>query len=138
MLIGALSKRSGVSRDTIRYYEKLSLLVAKDRHAGNRYKRYGREALDRLHHIKQLKDVGFTLREIHGLLSSEENLHPCDGLPRKIGKKIERIDAQIALLVGFKASLVEMRAACRGNCDSPGGIPTCVPSASSPQSSKCC
>src|SRR5690348_8538603 len=104
MLIGELSKRSGLSRDTIRYYEKLSLVTMKYRRIGNRYKDYGQEAVDRLRRIQQLKNIGFTLREVRQLLVGQENRHPCEGLPLRLMQKLEKIDKQIAVLLSFKAS----------------------------------
>jgi DNA-binding transcriptional MerR regulator len=140
MLIGELSKRSGFSRDTIRYYEKRSLLAAPDRSSENQYKNYGREAIDRLLHIRQLKDIGFTLQEIRRLLAGQENRHPCEGLPLQLAQKVEKIDQQVAVLLNFKASLVGMQNACNGECGTSGGVPECVPQAgaSRRQPSRCC
>ena len=139
MLIGELSKCSGLSRDTIRYYEKLLLLAAKDRCPGNRYKNYGRETLERLHRIRQLKDIGFTLREICRLLAGGENLHPCKDLPLQLTQKLEKIDDQVAVLLKFKASLLGMLDACNGKCGTRNGVPACVPQVeASRQASKGC
>lgn len=139
MLIGELSKRSGLSRDTIRYYEKLMLLAAANRNVGNDYKNYGYDALERLHHIQQLKDIGFTLREIRQLLAGGGNHHPCRDLPLQLTQKIENIDEKIAALLDFKSSLIKMQRACNGACGILNGIPACVPEVdASKQSSKCC
>lgn len=143
MLIGQLSKRSGLSRDTIRYYEKLQLLVVGDRVAGNDYKNYTSAALDRLRHIQQLKAVGFTLREIRNLLASDGGVHPCQELPQQLAGKIEQLSTQISALAQVRASLVEMQGACTGACSTAGGVPSCVPSCipSAPaprQAGRCC
>jgi DNA-binding transcriptional MerR regulator len=139
MLIAELSKRSGLSRDTIRYYEKLRLLMAPNRHADNQYRNYGPEALERLRQIGTLKDMGFTLREIHRLLAAAEGTHPCDGLPDQLARKLGRIDEQVATLLKFKASLLGMQAACDGGCGTSNGVPACVPPAgASRQPVKCC
>lgn len=129
MLIGELSKRCGLSRDTIRYYEKLRLIVVGDRVAGNDYKIYGRESLDRLNHIQQLKTVGFTLREIRNLLLADENAHPCKELPHQLAEKIEHVSKQISVLVRVRSSLLEMQRACTGSCSTASGVPSCVPEA---------
>lgn len=139
MLIGELSRCSGLSRDTIRYYEKLLLLTVKNRSAGNQYKNYGREALERLRHIQQLKDIGFTLREIRELLVGEGNTHPCKDLPLQLTQKLEKIDEQVTVLLKFKAPLLGMQKACNGECSTLDGVPPCVPKAgASRQTSKCC
>lgn len=139
MLIGELSKQSGLSRDTIRYYEKLSLLAVTARCHSNHYKDYGPEVLDRLRRIQQLKNIGFTLREIHQLLVGKEGRHPCDGLSRQLTRKIEKIDAQLAALLHHKAALLAMQGACTEDCSTLSGVPTCVPQSdpSSP-AKRCC
>lgn len=69
MLIGTLSKLSGLSRDTIRYYEKIGLLqLPKSARRENGYKDYPEETLKTLKEILRYKDLGFTLEEIRELL----------------------------------------------------------------------
>lgn len=69
MLIGQLSKRSGFSKDTIRYYEKIGLLIIpKEARCGNNYKDYPEAALQTLKAIRKYKELGFTLEEIRELL----------------------------------------------------------------------
>ncbi len=139
MLIGQLSKATGVSRDTIRYYEKLKLLVVSNRSASNLYKNYGVDAVKRLHLIKTLKNAGFSLREIRQLCSGTEGANPCSDLPSKLTNKIETINMQIATLQMFKASLLDIRTACDGNCTTSKGVPTCLPSRENFQTpNKCC
>lgn len=69
MLIGQLSKQSGFSRDTIRYYEKIGLIVLPKRaRRDNNYKDYPDEVLHQLKAIRKYKDLGFTLEEIRELI----------------------------------------------------------------------
>lgn len=69
MLIGTLSRLSGLSRDTIRYYEKIGLLLLpKSARRENGYKDYPEETLKTLKEILRYKDLGFTLEEIRELL----------------------------------------------------------------------
>ncbi len=69
MLIGELSKQTGLSKDTIRFYEKLGLITAISKDEGRKsYKRYGAETIERLSMIVQCKGLGFTLGEIKQLL----------------------------------------------------------------------
>lgn len=128
MLIGELSKRSGLTQDTIRYYEKLRLLECVQRYAGNQYKNYGSAELKRLLQIQQLKGVGFTLREVRLFLLGAESENACQNMPQQLNQKIETIDRQLAVLESFKALLVEMKAGCDGACESIDGLPSCVPS----------
>ncbi|GAX45083.1 MerR family transcriptional regulator [Tolypothrix sp. NIES-4075] len=69
MLISELSRKTGLSKDTIRFYEKIGLIIASDRQAGTRvYKEYSTETIERLLMINQGKGLGFTLKEIKPLL----------------------------------------------------------------------
>ncbi|MBE9051631.1 MerR family transcriptional regulator [Nostocales cyanobacterium LEGE 11386] len=69
MLIGELSQKTGLSKDTIRFYEKMGLITASKREAGTRlYKEFTPETVERLLLINQGKGLGFTLREIKQLI----------------------------------------------------------------------
>ena len=71
MKVGALSKLSGVSRDTVRLYEKLGLLKNISRpYEYNNYKEYGEENVKRIHLIKQMQTFGITLKESKEILVS--------------------------------------------------------------------
>jgi MerR family transcriptional regulator, copper efflux regulator len=69
MLIGELSKQTGLSKDTIRFYEKLGLIAAISNDVSTKsYKKYSLETIDRLSTIVQGKGLGFKLSEIKQLL----------------------------------------------------------------------
>ena len=67
LTIGALSKRTGCNIETIRYYERIGLLPAPDRTAGN-YRSYGTLHLQRLAFVRRARNLGFTLDEVRALL----------------------------------------------------------------------
>lgn len=68
MLIGELAKAAGVSKDTIRHYDNLTLLKVGERHAGSRiYREYSPENVSRIQMIRASKDMGFTLSEVQKL-----------------------------------------------------------------------
>jgi MerR family transcriptional regulator, copper efflux regulator len=71
MLIGELAKKSGLSKDTIRFYKEIGLIEARSREAGTRkYMEFDPEMLERLVKIAQGKSLGFTLNEIKHLLAT--------------------------------------------------------------------
>ena len=110
MRIGELSKRSGFTKDTIRFYEKLGLISLK-KTARNKYqfKDYPDAILKRLLAIRTIKDYGFTLQETLGILilSEEGVLQPERGI-RYVQKKIVRIEQQIAEMTTIKTRLQQI------------------------------
>ena len=62
MQIGTLSALTGLSRDSLRFYEKRGLLQA--RRAANGYRDYPEEAVQWLGYVRTAQQLGFTLAEI--------------------------------------------------------------------------
>ena len=131
MLIGELSKRTGFSKDTIRYYEKIGLIILPKRSRfTNKYKEYSDDLLQTLNIIRKYKELGFTLEEIRELLVRESiKVLDLAKLLQVVELKIKGVDAEIdrlhemrlrlnrehQLLLGKKTgkiiSLPEMKAA---------------------------
>ena len=65
--IGALSARTGVNIETIRYYERIGIMPAPPRTEG-RQRVYGEDHLKRLTFIRRGRELGFSLDEIRDLL----------------------------------------------------------------------
>ncbi len=84
MLIGELSSKTGLSRDTIRFYEKQGLIsVARKERRFNNYEEYSEETLQRLLSVKVIKSFGFTLNEASDLLDMiEMNEATCNNVSR--------------------------------------------------------
>lgn len=96
MQIAELERRTGVSRHTLRFYEKEGLLPEVER-GRNNYRTYPEQAVQRVEMLRQLKALGFSLREIREVT---------DALRAK------RMDcAQGAALMAEKRALVEARIA---------------------------
>lgn len=128
MLIGDLARESGFSRDTIRYYEKLGLVVGSDRRE-NGYKEYSDDAVQRLFYVRTLKEYGFSLNEIRTLLDSLQLPETCDGIPEVLEEKLDDVEHQIEQLVEYRARLSRALADCRGEaCE---GVSASYSSASS-------
>ena len=69
MQIAELEQRTGVNRHTLRYYEKAGLLQEVGRR-GNNYRDYPEKAVERVAMVRQLKALGFSLREIREVLDA--------------------------------------------------------------------
>jgi len=127
MLIGELTKKTGLSRDTIRFYEKKGLLkVERTSSEFNNYKEYTPKHLQRLLLIKKAKRFGFTLNEIADLLEKiDENGANCSMLRKVIDDKIEDINRQIQELQDFKASILSEVQVAQTNCTASNEIDNC-------------
>lgn len=117
MLIGELSKRTGLSRDTIRFYEKKGLIrLSGGERAKNNYKDYPESVFDRLTLIKTIKALGFTLHEIDQFMKEwGETSASCNSLQYHLLDKMDRIDRQIKLLLSVKERLVISLEKCSSN-----------------------
>jgi MerR family mercuric resistance operon transcriptional regulator len=68
MRIGQLAEQTGVTVQTVRYYERRGLLKKTARLASG-YRYYSTDAIQRIRFIKRSQELGYTLAEI-GPLSS--------------------------------------------------------------------
>jgi MerR family transcriptional regulator, copper efflux regulator len=99
MLIGELAEKVGLSRDTIRFYEKVGLVTPVQRKVGNGYKEYDDATIERLVLITQAKALGFTLCEIkQGIdawqddkLSQDEKIQIMQGKIEQVNEKIQQL-----------------------------------------------
>ena len=67
MRISELERLSGLSRDTIRYYERIGLLASPPR-SGNGYRSYDAHTADILKFIKLAQQIGFSLDQMREAL----------------------------------------------------------------------
>jgi MerR family transcriptional regulator, copper efflux regulator len=104
MQIGEIAAATGISRDTLRFYEKRGLLTA--RRGGNGYRDYPPEAVDWLRYIRTAQQLGFTLKEIEAdlpLLAAPEA--SAERLREALQAKLADIDARIAGLTALRGEL---------------------------------
>lgn len=118
MLIGELSKKTGLTKDTIRFYEKQGLIPeAKKLRPFNNYKEYTEEILNRLLTIKKIKSFGFTLNESAELLDMVElNTATCDKVAIKVTDKVELIERKISELEELKKMMIRRVQECHTCC----------------------
>ena len=110
MLINELSKKTGFSKDTIRFYEKEGLLeAAVYSRSENNYRNYTDEAIDRLNFIKQAKTFGFTLKEIKQIMAEWDSVSSEQAIDF-IEIKIKNIEQEINKLQKFKEYLQSKQA----------------------------
>lgn len=69
MLIADLERRSRLTRDTIRFYERAGLIGAPHRRP-NGYREYDEDSVRELRFISAAREIGFTLEQIRTALPS--------------------------------------------------------------------
>jgi DNA-binding transcriptional MerR regulator len=114
--IGELAERCGVSRDTVRFYERVGLL-RKPLRTASRHRVYGREAVAQLRFIRAVQRLGLTLEDIRYLLLLREARDP-DAGERIIGllrSRADAIDSEISRLRAFRLRLDESIRLCEGS-----------------------
>ncbi|WP_205744017.1 Zn(2+)-responsive transcriptional regulator [Grimontia sedimenti] len=116
--IGQLAKRSGVSGDTLRFYEKVGLLQPAARSESG-YRLYDEGAVSHVYFIIKGKRIGLTLEEIQELLEIrvEATQHSCAEVKGITQKKLDELDEKIAELTEIRAALKKLNDACCGHVD---------------------
>jgi DNA-binding transcriptional MerR regulator len=102
--IGELADRTGVSRDTLRYYEKRGLIRAHRRPNG--YRHYAEDALFVLSYLRTAQQLGFTLAEIEAEIPNlmAEGISS-ERVAAVLREKIAMIDRRIADLGDLRSAL---------------------------------
>ena len=116
MLINELSKKTGLTAHTIRFYEKSGLIKGKrkDDVKSNNYFHYDDETVERLELIGYAKAVGFTLSEIGQLIDAWYNkqftvadkIAILDDKLASIDEKIKQLNEMKQLIAEFKADVL--------------------------------
>jgi MerR family mercuric resistance operon transcriptional regulator len=113
--IGKVAKRAGIDIETIRFYEKEGLVDEPERNPSG-YRQYPAETIKRILFIQRAKAIGFTLREIHDLLSIQEKPEACCGdLLSRAESKMAEIEAKINELQRMKNALQMLTTECVGD-----------------------
>jgi DNA-binding transcriptional MerR regulator len=109
MNIGHLAKETGVSCDTLRFYEKRGLIRAI--RASNGYRRYAPETVQLINYIRTAQKLGFSLAEIGESLPAVWNASdPDTAVAQLLMEKVQSIDARIEELRELKTELIERAA----------------------------
>ena len=114
--VGEVADAAGVSRETLRYYERRGLLAEPLRSPGG-HRLYPAAAVTVLRIIKAAQRLGFTLDEVASLLDVGRHRHgqqPEPGLQTRAREKLVEVDARIRDLQTIRESLV---AALDAGCD---------------------
>jgi len=112
--IGELAKRTGVSLQAVRYYEREGLLPKPQRLASG-YRMFAPETVRQIQFIKHAQNLGFSLADIRELFSIQS--HPekeCIDVRRLAEEKLAEIERKIERLEAIKRALRDLAKQCPG------------------------
>src|SRR4051795_11102548 len=108
MRSGELAKLTGVSTDTLRFYERSRLLPFAPR-AANGYRCYPPESLARVLLIRRALSLGFSVAELARILKARDSGGaPCKTVRALAGEKLEQIESQMKELIRFRKELTKV------------------------------
>ena len=110
--IGKLASLTGVSNDTLRYYEQEDLIRPADKSPAG-YRLYDKDSARRIHFIKHAQACGFTLAEIRELLALRGRDKACCGdvRTRAVEKKLQ-IEKKIRAMKAMSKALDHLITEC--------------------------
>ena len=104
--IGALSRATDVSIDTIRYYERVGLLPKAPRQRSG-YRLFDASIVLRLALIRDARHLGFSLEAIRELLGVLDDPRADDAARRRVAQRhLGEIDARLAELTALRERFV--------------------------------
>lgn len=113
LTIGDLARATGTKVETIRYYERIGLLMAPARTGGN-YRAYEASHLDRLSFIRRARDLGFSIEQVRTLLDlSDQKQRSCEAVDAIAREHLAEVERKIADLVALRRELRELISHCR-------------------------
>lgn len=115
LTIGKIARSAGVGVETIRFYEREGLVPEPPRSASG-YRKYPREAVERLRFIRRAKELGFSLKEVEELIALRLDPESDRSAVREAAER-KRVDirARIADLQDMERAIGRLTAACDGH-----------------------
>ena len=107
MKIGELASKTGVSHDTLRFYERRGLIAPARR--ANGYRDYPEETAMIITYVRMAQKLGFTLSEIAAELpSGGDGAVSQERLAAVLRRKLAAVDERIAEMNVLRGRLAEM------------------------------
>jgi DNA-binding transcriptional MerR regulator len=117
MKIGQVAAESGVSIDTVRFYERRGVLPAPPRTSAG-YRMYNVSTVERIQLARRLQSLGLTLDEVAAALHERDEGHAsCQTQRWRLEAALDRIEIRVAELSRLRGDVREALAACEaGTC----------------------
>jgi Cu(I)-responsive transcriptional regulator len=115
LTIGKLAKATDTNVETVRYYEKIGLLPAPARSAGN-YRSYDESHLRRLSFVRRARDLGFSIDQVRELMElADRRDQSCMAVDVIANQHRNAITRKIADLTALAAELDALIDSCSRN-----------------------
>jgi len=112
---GDVARRTGCNLETIRYYEKIGLLLEPARNA-NSYRIYDDTHVRRLRFILRGRELGFSIEDIRGLLDLVDGgTQTCAEVKTRTEHHLTDVRTKIADLRRIETILAKTAAQCSGD-----------------------
>lgn len=113
--IGRAAEITGVTAKMIRHYESLGLIPKANRTLGD-YRVYSTNDLHALRFIRRARSLGFSMKEIEGLLGLWRNQRRASAEVKRLASKhIAELDRKIEELQAIRATLASLAQHCHGD-----------------------
>ncbi len=111
---GEVARLAGVNVETLRFYERKGILPEPPRRESG-YREFAPDAVALIRFVKRAQELGFSLREIKGLLELRDLPRAsCAEIRRIASDKVSEIEAKIRDLEAMRAALGRLVQACSG------------------------
>ncbi|HVT11117.1 MAG TPA: MerR family transcriptional regulator [Fimbriimonadaceae bacterium] len=102
---GELAGLAGVSKDTLRHYERMGVLDA-PRRTDSGYRLYPESALRRVRIVRSALDLGISLRDLADIFAMREaGTPPCEEIRKLANKRLAAVEKQIDALTALRDQL---------------------------------
>jgi len=120
--IGRAAREAGVGVETIRFYERQSLVQQPPKPDGAGVRRYPAITVERIRFVREAQELGFSLREIKELLALRADpAADCSEVREQATAKLDEVHRKISRLQEIGAALERLIATCPGR----GGLQAC-------------
>jgi len=115
--IGQVAKRTGVTVEAVRFYEKQGLVPVPQRSESG-YRQYPSDTVKRVRFIQRAKEAGFTLKDIDELLALRRRPGTsCADIKLRATQKVQEVDKKLKDLKRIREALERMVMKCSGRGD---------------------
>jgi MerR family copper efflux transcriptional regulator len=112
--IGQAAAATGVSAKMIRHYEAIGLIPRPERTFAN-YRIYGENDLHTLRFIKRSRSLGFSMKQIGGLLSLWRGRRPSSQVKKLALQHVQELDLRLREMQAMRDTLQGLATHCHGD-----------------------